>query len=211
MSSDRSWRRRYEDEAGQLRLDKLVQATPMPVYGLAGHPSSLTIHTVSLTTMSETVHSVGFAFQYPEAGQARRSFYIESMRPTSQGAPHSDWLHIPVENPLCDEDGKPFEHYGTVDAARNARPAHGHLLIDRLTVADRDFAAKIQRWSRPESEWKFILIGQESIVSGGAQELLQDDLFDLFAQLVVVNGRADLLARYQNELESTLRQARLDT
>jgi len=199
--------RRFRDERGYLRVDWLVGAARFPVYGLDGHPLGMTFGVnVGCSSMGEQLTGVTIGFAHPPVGDVDRSIAVTSVARTDAWAgATADWVHLPLDTPLYDEDARRFARHRTVDEARRAGIAHAHLLIDRVLVAGTPFAARLQFWSRPDPEWRVTL--QQSgradgiIIAGTATGLSGNELVYLIERLVVINKRSDLLTRYQEEYE----------
>ena len=199
--------RRFREESGHIRLTELVGAARFPVYGLDGHPLGLTFgREAGYSGIGDLLASVSLSFAYPATGEVSRSIAVTSARPTdSRVIAPADWLHFPLDVPLSDEDGKLFARHRTVGEARRAGITDAHLLIDHLPIADIPFAARLQFWPRPDPEWQ-VTLRQPEQPSGdtifcSVRGLAGNELLTLLEQLIAINHRGDLLARYQTEHE----------
>lgn len=204
--------RRFREESGHIRLAELVGAAHFPVYGLDGHPLGLTFgREVGYSGIGNLLSSVTLSFAYPATGEVSRSIAVTSARPADSWviAP-ADWVSIPLDTPLYGEDSKLFARHRTVDDARHAGITDAHLLIDHLPIADVPFAdvpfaARLQFWSRPDPEWRVTLRQPEQLdgdtIFCSVRGLAGNELLTLLEQLIAINHRGDLLARYQTEHE----------
>jgi len=199
--------RRFRDERGYFRIDRLIDAAHFPVYGLDGHPLGMVFGMeVGHASADERVTAVTVSFAHPPVGEVEQSIAVTSAVGTnSWSRATADWVHLPLDAPLYDEDAKLFARRRTVDDARRAGIADAHLLIDRLLIAVTPFAARLQFWSRPDPEWRVALRqaghANSITIDGTATGLSGDEVVRLIERLVVINRRSDLLTRYQAEYE----------
>jgi len=196
------------DDDGRCLVALIVQAAVPPVYGLADHPLGLACQGVGYSGVSYGTgppHVVGVRCEFGAhlSGQAPCSISIESCAPPAVLPTDSPrWRDTPPQTQWYATDGPAYERCATLDEARRAGDRAGHLLIETLTIGGDQFCAQIQEWTRPDQEQRVVLTGRDVVVTGSTLGVSRAQLLDVLAHLTMINGRADLLARYQEEYDS---------
>jgi hypothetical protein len=191
------------------RIDDLVRDTPFPVYGLLDTPLGLTLQGFGYGSSGQSretsqLSSVSFRFSFPMASEmAQRTVALSCSDVHNESLMHPpDWRIHPPATPIFDPDGRQYQRYPDLAALRAATASREPYLIDRFPIADALFAARIQRWKRPDEEWQFLLQGEAIHLSGSATDISEDELFTLLERhLGIVTDKPDVLARYRTEFD----------
>jgi hypothetical protein len=68
------------------------------------------------------------------------------------------------------------------------------------------FKGELHHWPQPYPLARFLLKGEETILSGEAMGPSYEELLQLLSNLKVINNNASLLAQYQHDIDAQQRR-----
>jgi hypothetical protein len=193
------------DVRGAARIAKVVQAAPMPVYGLLGNPLGLTACSGFHWTQSEkdraknSVTSVELRFVLPSHRRQSHdlrtgNFTITSMTQEELG---------PLVNSTDISGSDVVIHSFGLSSEEIVQTGNPQVITHSLTIADMPFSAQIVSWSHAYQPIAYVLTHEATSSSGGAIgrafRLSLAEVISLLEQFVRVNNRPDFFARYEAE------------
>lgn len=95
--------------------------------------------------------------------------------------------------------------YG-LDAEEEAKFGSPQVVQDEVVVSGMPFTLELRFWTQPHQLAQFHLECEETTLFGRAFSLSLQEVTSLLKQLVMVNGRSELLAQYQAEWQQSLKE-----
>jgi hypothetical protein len=189
------YRRLFFDESGMPNISKAVQAASFSCYGLSGNPFSLRVCHASfpISLPDAQIRRVTFSYATPITDQRRSKFEVSSL--PAQSGQCVGWEPHPLSYELL--------LYGL--EAEEATFASPQEIQDKVVISDTPFSLQMRFWTQPHQLAQFYLEGEETTLFGRAFSLSLQEVTSLLKQLVMVNGRSELLAQYQAEWEQSLK------
>jgi hypothetical protein len=189
---EREIRRLFRDEQGRLQVAKIIQASPMPIYGVAGRPLGLRVTSVLTghTLQDARIKDVIVHFAKPPI---RSGYHLEITSFATKGA-YPPWENAPSWLPPW--FGPPHEH-----AKVRAEIGEPQTSKEMLLAEGVQFSVDLLFWTHPRQVAAFYLEHEDTALFGQARDLSQEELLDALKQLVSINNRPELIAQYQSELD----------
>ncbi len=193
------------DGRGAARIAKVVQAAPMPVYGLLGNPLGLTACSGFHWTQSEkdraknSVTSVELRFVLPSHRRQSHDLSTGNFTITSMT---QEELRPLVNSKDISRSDVVMNVFG-LSSEELVKPGNPQVTTHSFTIADMPFSAQIVSWSHPYQPIAYILKHEATPVRSGAIgrafRLSLAEVISLLEQFVEVNNRPDFFAQYESE------------
>lgn len=194
-------RARYLDERKHVNLGAVVRDALMPTYGLAGRPFGLTLATFSWSRSSHGVLDLSLTFVSPTRLMPSRACIVRSIDPryfrtirNQSGGPA--WLSLRLA-----ADQILNAYYYHCDAWKTIDTPPDDFADQEVTIDGTVLHGPLAFWTSPVEAVAFRFSDGAMDLQGCAFGLARRDLPELFAHLVAVGNRPDLLANYIRELD----------
>ncbi|HLY32825.1 MAG TPA: hypothetical protein VKQ36_17510 [Ktedonobacterales bacterium] len=119
------------------------------------------------------------------------------------GATRPDGSDLPPDVEVVDDTGHPYLRYETLAEAQAKNVPTAPCLIARFPIGDITLSARIDCLSRRDKEWSFMFGNADGVsLSGKAKGWKWHEFFSLLTKLAPIQDHPDVIARYQQEVES---------
>ncbi|QBD80394.1 hypothetical protein EPA93_32250 [Ktedonosporobacter rubrisoli] len=184
-------------------LQTLVKQAKFPVYGLAGNPHNLTLHSIGtswLPNEQAILNSISLGFSIDDTPHPPIRVDLTSYYAQDEYTWSTFIQLVPPHRPEFSLDHSALSSL-QVPAKQRAHLGEPLVSIDQMSIASLTFSREIHHWPLPPLPAWFRLINEQSILFGEVLGLTRDELQSLLSSCIVVNERQDLLAQYQSEFQ----------